>query len=158
MLDPSTQQMIDRHAEWMSEAIQLTRSPAKTPFGCVLVDRRKQCVVASGLNDGITFRILHAEIVALQNYAGTENPQWDNITLYSTAEPCPMCQSAILWCGISETVFGTSIESLMRIGYRQIGIPATEVVQRSWAAEASVTGGVLEADCDALFEQHRRPL
>ncbi len=69
-----------------------------------------------------------------------------------------MCQSAILWCGIPETIFGTSIDTLTLIGYRQIEISAEEVIRRSWAAAATVTGGVLEAECDALFEQHRRPL
>ena len=69
-----------------------------------------------------------------------------------------MCQSAILWCGIPDTVFGTSIETLTRIGYRQIEISAAEVIRRSWGADATVIGGVLEAECDALFEQHRRPL
>ena len=69
-----------------------------------------------------------------------------------------MCQSAILWCGIPETVFGTSIETLIRIGYRQIEISAEEVIRRSWTGAATVTGGVLEVECDALFEQHRRPL
>ena len=151
------QQAIDRHTEWMSEAIRLTHPPAKTPFGCVLVDRREQSIVATGLNDGATFRMLHAEVVALQNYARIANLQWDNLTLYSTAEPCPMCQSAILWCGISETVYGTSIASLMAIGYRQIEISANEVVQRSWAADATVVGGILEAECDALFERHKHP-
>ena len=46
----------------------------------------------------------------------------------------------------------------MRIGYRQIEISAAEVIRRSWADGATVMGGVLEAECDALFEQHRRPL
>jgi tRNA(Arg) A34 adenosine deaminase TadA len=101
--------------------------------------------------------MLHAEVVALQNYARIANLQWDNLTLYSTAEPCPMCQSAILWCGIPETVYGTSIASLMAIGYRQIEISANEVVQRSWAAGATVVGGILEAECDALFERHKHP-
>ena len=148
----------DAHSDWMAEAIRLTRPPSQTPFACVLVDRRADQIVASGLNDRASFPMLHAEVVALQNYSQTMQPEWQHITLYSTAEPCPMCQSAILWCGIPETIFGTSIETLIRIGYRQIEISAEEVIRRSWSAGATVTGGVLEEECDALFEQHRRPL
>lgn len=148
----------DAHSVWMAEALRLTRPPSKTPFACVLVDRRDDQMVATGLNDRASFPMLHAEVVALQNYSQIGQPEWQHITLYSTAEPCPMCQSAILWCGIPDTVFGTSIETLTRIGYRQIEISAAEVIRRSWAADATVIGGVLEAECDALFEQHRRPL
>lgn len=31
---------------------------------------------------------------------------------YTTAEPCPMCQAAILWSGIGTVVLGSSIRSL----------------------------------------------
>lgn len=148
----------DAHSVWMAEAIRLTRPSSRTPFACVLVDRRDDQMVATGLNDRTSFPMLHAEVVALQNYSQIGQPEWQHITLYSTAEPCPMCQSAILWCGIPDTVFGTSIETLIRIGYRQIEISAAEVIRRSWANGAKVIGGVLEAECDALFEQHRRPL
>ena len=148
----------DSHAAWMSRTIDLTRRAGKTPFGCILVDRKDHRIVSSGLNNRQASPVLHAEIVALQQYADKGSGEWQRITLYSTAEPCPMCQSAILWCGISETVFGTSIESLVRIGYRQIEIKAKEVVRRSWAPDATITGGLLEAECDALFEQYRRPL
>ena len=148
----------DSHAAWMSRTIDWTRRAGKTPFGCILVDRQEHRIVSSGLNNRQASPVLHAEMVALQQYAAEGSGDWQRITLYSTAEPCPMCQSAILWCGIPETIFGTSIESLMRIGFRQIEISAEEVVRRSWAADATVTGGLLEVECDALFEQHRRPL
>lgn len=75
-----------------------------------------------------------------------------SLVLYTTAEPCPMCQAAILWTGIETVVFGTSIRSLQRLGWRQIDILAEEVVRRSPAWTCVLIGGVMEKECDALFE------
>lgn len=75
-----------------------------------------------------------------------------SLILYTTAEPCPMCQGAILWSGMETVVFGTSIRSLQKLGYRQIDILAEEVVRRSPAWKCTILGGVLEEACDALFE------
>ena len=81
------------------------------------------------------------------------NPGIDGskLVVYSTAEPYPICQGAILWYGIEMVVFGTSIRSLQKMGWRQIDIFAEEVVRRSPAWKCTITGGVLEQECDALF-------
>ena len=150
------QRCADFHAEWMAELIRLTKSHAETPFGCIIVDRRDGTIVATGMNQSSTFRLLHAEMVALQNYSQTSRPEWRHIIVYSTAEPCAMCQSAMLWCGVRQMVYGTSIESLVRLGYKQIDIAASEVVRRSWASDTEIVERVLEADCNALLEQHQR--
>ena len=48
-------------------------------------------------------------------------------------------------------VFGTSIRSLQKMGWRQIDILADEVIRRSPAWRCTIIGGVWEKDCDALF-------
>jgi len=135
----------------MRTLIEWTRRDGSTPFGCYLVDRESERVVAEGLNQSHMNPIWHAEIVAIRRYAKSARPLWDRVTLYSTAEPCPMCMSAILWAGIAETVYGTSIQTLIDRGYRQIEIGARQVVASSWADNATVAGAVLEAECDTLF-------
>ena len=67
-----------------------------------------------------------------------------------------MCQGAILWAGIRRVVFGTSIETLRKLGWRQIEIPAAEVVRRTPEAECELIGAVLERECDDLFRVARR--
>ena len=57
-----------------------------------------------------------------------------------------------VWTGIETVVFGTSIRSLQRLGWRQIDILAEEVVRRSPAWKRTLIGGVMEKECDALFE------
>jgi tRNA(Arg) A34 adenosine deaminase TadA len=64
-----------------------------------------------------------------------------------------MCQGAILWAGISEVVFGTSIRTLKQMGWKQIDIAAEEVTRRTAFAECRLIGGVLEAECDQLFRR-----
>jgi tRNA(adenine34) deaminase len=64
--------------------------------------------------------------------------------------------SAILWCGFHSVVFGTSIPTLTDLGWNQISIRASEVVQRSHRPQTAVVGGVLESQCDQLFHSARK--
>mgnify|MGYP002623884355 CR=1 FL=1 len=63
-----------------------------------------------------------------------------------------MCQSAILWTGIGTVIFGTSIRTLRGMGWPQIDISAEEVVRRFPSRHCTVKGGVLEQQCNAVFE------
>ena len=94
----------------------------------------------------------HGEMVAINHLAqrGLEIGV-RRLTLYTTAEPCPMCQSAILWSGIETVVYGASIKFLQSQGWRQIDILAAEVVGRSPTWQCTLIGGVLERECNALF-------
>ena len=96
---------------------------------------------------------LHGEIDAINRLAESQAKfAGGKLVLYSTAEPCPMCQGAILWSGIGTVVYGTSIRFLQSRGWRQIDILAEEVVRRSPSWQCTVIGGVLEEECNALFE------
>ena len=110
--------------------------------------------MAQGLNRCEFSPIRHGEIEAIERYA-TEQPEvdWSKLWLYTTAEPCCMCQGAILWAGIRRVVFGTSIRTLQELGWRQIDISAAEVVRRTPDATCELIGGVLERECDALFRE-----
>jgi tRNA(Arg) A34 adenosine deaminase TadA len=63
-----------------------------------------------------------------------------------------MCQSAIEWAGISTVYYGTSIPYLQSRGWRQIDIRAGEVARRTPFRQTRVIGGILEFECNALFE------
>lgn len=140
------------HDANMQKAIELARQNPKAPFGSVLVDRRSGRVVAAGVNQSFENPTLHGEIAAINDYARQEKADWRHLTLYTTAEPCCMCQGAILWSGIREVVFGTSISQLKAFGWRQIDIAAKEVVARSWDPDVLIFGGVSAGKCDALFK------
>lgn len=87
-----------------------------TPYGAVIVKDNE--VVAVGHN---TVRqdndpSAHAEINVIRSLtAKIQNPSLAGYTIYTTGEPCPMCATACVWTGISEIIYGASIEDLISI-------------------------------------------
>jgi tRNA(adenine34) deaminase len=140
------------HERFMRRAIELAANVPRLPFGAAIVDRDTQAIVAEGWNKSSLNPTWHGEIDAINDLA-KRGRDFDGrkLVFYTTAEPCPMCQSAILWTGIETVVFGTSIRILQSQGWRQIDILAEEVVRRSPTWRCTIIGGVLEQECDALF-------
>lgn len=140
------------HKLYMQRAIELATNVPDFPFGALIVDRDSGKILAEGWNKSAINPTFHGEIDAI-NQLVLSSPGIDGnqLVLYTTAEPCPMCQGAILWTGIEMVVFGTSIRSLQKMGWRQIDILAEEVIRRSPAWKCTIIGGVLEQECDALF-------
>jgi tRNA(Arg) A34 adenosine deaminase TadA len=141
----------------MRRAIEVARGNPDAPFGCVILDGGTGEVLAEGLNDAEKSPLLHGETAAIMALV-QNSPDADRgrLTLYTTAEPCPMCSGAILWSGIPRVVYGTSIGTLARLSLPQINLPCAEVSARASWIEFQATGGVLEAECDALFVEMSR--
>ena len=141
----------------MRRALEIARGNLDAPFGCVISDLETGEVLAEGLNDAEASPILHGETDAIIRLA-RERPSvdWGRTVLYTTAEPCPMCSGAIVWSGIPRVVYGTSISTLKRLGLPQIDLPCEEVSRRSSFGGFGAVGGVLEEECDALFEEMSR--
>ncbi len=140
------------HDRYMSRALALAAHVPDRPFAAVIVDHHTGAVVAEGWNESANNPTRHGEMVALNNWvAAPARGDPSRLILYTTAEPCPMCQGAIVWAGIGAVVFGTSIKFLIDTGWEQIDIPAEEVVRRTPGCRCSVLGGVMEAECNELF-------
>jgi tRNA(Arg) A34 adenosine deaminase TadA len=141
------------HKRFMRRAIELAANARDRPFAAVIVDQRSGDVLAEGWNRSSINPTWHGEIDAINQLVDSQ-VDFDSkrLALYTTAEPCPMCQGAILWTGIETVVFGTSIRFLQELGWKQIDILAEEVARRSPSFACHVIGGVLEEDCNALFE------
>jgi len=141
-----------QHEDYMVRAIELGKNVPCFPFGAVIVDSESGEIVAEGWNRSAENPIWHGEIDALNRLAQVR-PVIDGarLFLYSTAEPCPMCQSAILWAGIGAVIFGSSIRYLQSRGWWQIDITAEEIVRRAPFRKCILIGGVLKEECDALF-------
>ena len=141
----------------MSRAIEIARGNPDAPFGCVIVDSEADEILAEGLNDAEKNPILHGEISALLDLTGVvAGGDPGRLVLYTTAEPCPMCSGAILWSGIPLVVLGTTTGTLRRLGFPQIDLSCEEVASRASFGGFEVVHGVLEAECDALFEEAAR--
>lgn len=139
---------------YMQRAIQLAKHNPKAPFAAVIVDNESGKIIAEGLNASNVNPTFHGEIVAI-NDCIKKHPHidWSKVTLYTTGEPCPMCQSAIIWAGISRVVFATSIEYLKTHGWNQINISASEVNLKAPFYKGTITGGILAKKTDVLFNR-----
>ncbi len=140
------------HEYYMRLAIRAARGVPAAPFGAVIVRAATGECVASGANRASENPVYHGEIDAI-NRCSAAHPgiDWTELALYTTAEPCPMCQSAIAWAGISSVYYGTSIPHLQKAGWNQIDIRAVEVARRTPFRRLRVVGGILESECNALF-------
>ncbi|MFZ5828662.1 MAG: nucleoside deaminase [Planctomycetota bacterium] len=142
------------HERFMRRAIALAASNPAAPFAAIIVDMHTNEIIAEGINRHRDNPTWHGEIDAINRCAARgPDTDWAGSRLYTSAEPCCMCQAAILWAGISEVVFGTSIRTLQRLGWKQIDIVAEEVTRRTPFARCHLVGGILEAECDQLFRR-----
>ncbi len=139
--------MEESHEFWMNMAIDLAKE-SKTPFGAVIVDMEGQFIGSYNtvIHDGVT---AHAEINVIKKLHQLDYNQEDDLILYSTVEPCPMCMSAIIWAGIGQVVYGADIPFATKHG-KQIQIRAADVLKESWR-DTILTAGILKSECEALF-------
>ena len=145
-----------RQLLFMKHALKLAASSPKKPFGAVIVHTATNEILAEAVNLTDEDPILHAEIDVIHRCARlVPKVVWGSLELYTTAEPCAMCQCAIAFARIPFVCFGTSGEWLRERGWRQIGIGAEEVRRRTPWSVTTVIGGVLEAECNVLFEAAR---
>lgn len=135
----------------MRRAIQLAANNRKYPFAAVLVDQEKG-IVAEGWNRSANNPTWHGEMDAI-NKCAASHPKidWTRLTLYTTAEPCAMCQGAVAWAGIKRVVFGSSIPFLKSLDVWAIDIRAEELARLATFRKCTVAGGVLEEECNKLF-------
>lgn len=89
------------------------------PFGAVIV--KDGLIISRGHNHVVVNHdpTLHGEIDAIRK-AGKKLKTFDltGCSIYTTAEPCPMCLGAILWANIDKVYYGCNIEDTEKIGFR----------------------------------------
>lgn len=69
-------------------------------FGAAVLRKSDFSVVIAGTNSETENPLLHGEISTLnQFYELTDRPPSRDLFFLSTHEPCPLCLSAITWCG-----------------------------------------------------------
>ncbi|MCQ2518650.1 MAG: nucleoside deaminase [Lachnospiraceae bacterium] len=105
--------------EALKEAYEGINNHHGGPFGSVIVKDGK--IVGRGHN-----RVLlkedptcHGEMEAIRDACrnlGTHD--LSGCSIYTTAEPCPMCLGAILWANIKEAYYGCNVDDTDKIGFR----------------------------------------
>ena len=138
-----------QHERYMAEALAMVEMDEGPPHASVIVDRRQDRIVCRGHNRSRESRVYHGEIVALLNCAKVEpRVDWQTLTLYTTAEPCPMCMTAIIWNRIPEVVFGTSVETLIELGFNQFRLDSPMIAAAAPFYSGRIIGGVLRERAD----------
>ncbi|KAL3425684.1 cytidine and deoxycytidylate deaminase zinc-binding region [Phlyctema vagabunda] len=166
-------------AYWMRRANQALSDLASpcpfAAFGTAIVnhtdtsvDARGKLVCIGANNRTLTGNpILHGEIAAINNCTAIlTDPQgpynltgsealaaFADLSLYTNAESCPMCASAIRWAGFKEYIFGTTIDTLIEQGWGQIDISSREVFDASLdvGTDTAYRGRVLTNETDPYF-------
>ncbi len=122
------------------------------PYGAVIVKDNQVVALAHNTVKRDSDPSAHAEINVIRNLtAQLQNPSLEGYTIYTTGEPCPMCATACVWTGISEIVYGASIEDLVSVNQSQINISCEEIIAKSFK-KIKVQRGVLREECLKLFK------
>lgn len=105
--------------EALKEAYEGINKGHGGPFGAVIVKDGK--IVGKGHNRVLVNHdpTCHGEMEAIRDACknlGTHN--LTGCSIYTTAEPCPMCLGGILWSNISNAYYGCNVEDTDKIGFR----------------------------------------
>jgi tRNA(Arg) A34 adenosine deaminase TadA len=144
----------------LSERTALVES-AGGAFGAVIV--RDGRIVGEGANRVVAENdpTWHAEMAAIRDACKTEGSfKLPGATLYTSAEPCPMCMAAAYWAGISRIFYASTNEDALRHGnfddsmiYEDIRKPANErkiPIRQIMRAEAIEVWERYEAKADRV--------
>ena len=107
--------------EFMKRAIQLSINSVKNgggPFGAVIVKNDK--IIAEGSNKVTSTNdpTAHGEIVAIREACKKLNDfNLNGCKIFSTAEPCPMCLSAIYWARIDKIYYANTRKDAQKIDF-----------------------------------------
>lgn len=143
----ASQQGENADETFMREAIALARRGVEAgtggPFGALIVcDGR---IIGRGWNRVIVDRdpTAHAEMMAIRDACRHLGDfRLDGCALYTSSEPCPMCQSATHWARLDRVVYAATIRDAAAIGFDDgrildalagrdggLGLPADQILR-----------------------------
>ncbi len=99
------------HERWMAVALDEARvayEAGEVPIGAVAVQNGELLVKSHNLVESLKDASAHAELLVLKKAAAVLD-RWrlDDVDLYVTVEPCPMCAMAMVLFRVRHIVFGT---------------------------------------------------
>lgn len=126
----------------------------EVPIGAVIVYQDEIIARAHNLRETTQNATTHAELLAIQQ-ACAKVGSWrlEDMTLYVTLEPCPMCAGAILQSRIPRVVYGARdlkagcVDSLYRL-----------LNDARFNHECEVTEGILADECGGILTRFFRNL
>jgi tRNA(Arg) A34 adenosine deaminase TadA len=112
----------DTHMAYMKMAVDLSEQALLSgrggPFGAIIVRDRE--VIGSSGNCVFqnTDPTSHAEIMAIRDACkNIQSQDLSGSSIYSSAEPCPMCMAAIYWARIEAVFFSNTERDSLDYGF-----------------------------------------
>lgn len=138
--------------EFMKKTIEIAKLNPSAPYGAIIVYDNQEILFKS-VNSSHLNPIMHGELSVINNlFDSGFNKDRNKLSLYTTAEPCPMCASAIYWAMIPKVIYGSSIPFLNDLFGRQINIRAAEIFSSTPKFyQCNLIERVMEKECNQLF-------
>jgi guanine deaminase len=160
--------MITLEESHMTKALEVATASARRgdyAHGAVVVLRGEVISVGyetlKSANDPVNG---HAEIDAIRKACEKlQQPYLEDAVLYCTAEPCPMCMSAVIWAKIPAVVYAVTRDDMIaemerlkvegdgQFSWRQIAIPASYIVEHG-EPKVELYPGFMREEGLKLFE------
>jgi len=136
----------------MKATIEVAKENPAAPYGAIIVYDDREILVRS-INSAHKHPLMHGELSVIHTlFSNGFGGDVSKLSLYSTAEPCPMCAAAIYWAMIPKVVYGSSIVFLHELFGRQIQIGAKEILSKTPDFySCHLIGGILKDQCNSLF-------
>lgn len=109
-----------------------SREKGNEPFGALLVKDNEVVMVGSNEIKTQSDPTSHAELGLIRKYC-VENRVFslEDLTLYTSCEPCVMCAGAMVWSNLGKLVYSVTHDQLAIIAGSNIMISSKEVFNKS---------------------------
>jgi tRNA(adenine34) deaminase len=143
--------------DFMAATIEIAASNPIAPYGAIIVYDDKEILLKS-VNSAHHHPLMHGELSVIHTlFNNGFDGDVSKLSLYTTAEPCPMCAAAIYWAMIPKVVYGSSIAFLHELFGRQIRLDAEEIFSKTPDFySCHLIGGIMEDECNNLFLEAKR--
>lgn len=135
--------------EYILKALEIAeQSGNDVPVGAILVKNNEIISFSSNEKEKNQDPTAHAEMIVIQK-AANKLGRWrlNDVVLYVTLEPCPMCAAAILYSRIPLVYFG-AYDPLY-------GAFGSSIDMRQYIKfNTEIIGGVEESNCSKLLKQY----
>lgn len=150
--------MTDKYIyDFMATTIEVAAANPIAPYGAMIVYDDKEILLKS-VNSAHNHPLMHGELSVIHNlFNNGFTGDVSKLSLYTTAEPCPMCAAAIYWAMIPKVVYGSSISFLHDLFGRQIQVNAETIFSKTPDFySCHLIGGIMEDKCNQLFLEAKK--
>ncbi|MGQ9618972.1 MAG: tRNA adenosine(34) deaminase TadA [Candidatus Aminicenantia bacterium] len=137
------------HGRWIKAAIKEAEKAYKkgeVPVGAIAVMNGTLIAKAHNSSISLSDPTAHAEILVLRK-AGKKigNYRLNELTIYSTLEPCLMCFSAMVHARIKRLVFGAEDP--------KTGFSIHSISEKNLNHKIEIKGGILREECSIILKK-----